>query len=729
VIEALEGRTLLSLVVTVTNTNDDGPGSLRQAINGANNAPAFPGSATILFDIPGSGVHTIQPLSQLPTINMQIDIEGTTDAAGNPLIEIDGEKAGANTVGLDLARNTPGNIKPSIVTGLVINRFSLDGIAIRGTAATWIYGCRIGTDPTGSIAEGNGEVGISAKNSGNRIGMPGKGPAFQTLVSGNGLGGIGLQDNNIIQNCFVGTDVTGTKSLENTAFGIAVRSHNLVGGRNPMEGNVISGNLGLNARGLVLGGQFNDVVGNKVGTTADGKSGLRNQIGIDLVGASNNAIGDDTVAGRNIISGNNGIGVEFEQASNHNTLFENLIGPDITNTSFIGNEDGIVIVDSSSNSLSDDTVSGNRGDGLRIEQDQGLADLNDIDDLVFGASDDDGHNEFGNSGNGVNIIGATNTEIANSFIFGSGLAGLEIDGATASGNRFQFGGIFDNGKLGISIGPNTGTDHPNHAANAGVGAPDGGINHPVLTSALVENGFTTVTGSFVGTPNTDYIIAFYSSPAADPSGFGQGRTQFAANIQRNVHTDGNGNATLNLKLSDSINSGDVISAVAYHELQKGQDMSEFSNTVKARGATVSGSVFNDANGNGKRDAGEKGLADQFVFFDKNGNGVFDENEDFGAETDSKGNYVIFGAPTGNRHLVLFVAPGFTQTLPKASRPFYKLTIAPFAQLSGFLFGQRKTTSASAHAATLAPQAPPAVLNGSDTGKHTITDLVQALSLL
>ncbi len=48
---------------TVTNTNDSGIGSLRQAILDAN---ASVGLDTVVFNIPGAGPHTIQPLAQLP---------------------------------------------------------------------------------------------------------------------------------------------------------------------------------------------------------------------------------------------------------------------------------------------------------------------------------------------------------------------------------------------------------------------------------------------------------------------------------------------------------------------------------------------------------------------------------------------------------------------------------------------------------------------------------------
>jgi hypothetical protein len=120
---------------TVTNTNDSGAGSLRQAILDAN---ASPGYDTIGFSIPGSGVHTIGLLSVLPTITDPVTIDGYTQPAAqantlaqgsnaNLLIELNGRGSdGLNmVVGLKI---TAGN---STVRGLVINRFGEDS-AYRG---------------------------------------------------------------------------------------------------------------------------------------------------------------------------------------------------------------------------------------------------------------------------------------------------------------------------------------------------------------------------------------------------------------------------------------------------------------------------------------------------------------------------------------------------------------------------------------------------------------------
>src|SRR5207248_6622024 len=73
-------KTTVPFVFTVTNTNDSGTGSLRQAITDANVA-----GGTITFNIPGGGVHTISPLSApLPNIAQSITIDGYTQPGSSP---------------------------------------------------------------------------------------------------------------------------------------------------------------------------------------------------------------------------------------------------------------------------------------------------------------------------------------------------------------------------------------------------------------------------------------------------------------------------------------------------------------------------------------------------------------------------------------------------------------------------------------------------------------------
>ncbi len=74
----------------VTNTNDSGPGSLRQAILDSNSNP---GPDTIDFNIPGSGVHTISPTSALPTITDPVLIDGYSQPGSSPNTLLQGNNA------------------------------------------------------------------------------------------------------------------------------------------------------------------------------------------------------------------------------------------------------------------------------------------------------------------------------------------------------------------------------------------------------------------------------------------------------------------------------------------------------------------------------------------------------------------------------------------------------------------------------------------------------------
>ena len=69
----------------VTTTADSGAGSLRQAILDAN---ALPGHDGIIFNIPGSGVHSIKPETELPEITDTVTIDGYTqpNSMGNTLL-------------------------------------------------------------------------------------------------------------------------------------------------------------------------------------------------------------------------------------------------------------------------------------------------------------------------------------------------------------------------------------------------------------------------------------------------------------------------------------------------------------------------------------------------------------------------------------------------------------------------------------------------------------------
>ena len=236
---ALFGRAVAADTYPVTNTNDSGAGSLRQAILDAN---AHSGPDNISFNIPGSGVRTITPAATLPVITSPVTIDGytqpgsstnTTASADNAvvLIELNGSNAGSGITGLTLGPGSAG----STIRGLAINRFTGSGILVQSDSNT-ISGNLIGTDATGTAALGNAADGISIQASSNTIG--GTTVAARNVISANGRHGISLgggavvAQNNAVQTNFIGTDVTGTRLLGNGGDGVYATSatSNTIGG-------------------------------------------------------------------------------------------------------------------------------------------------------------------------------------------------------------------------------------------------------------------------------------------------------------------------------------------------------------------------------------------------------------------------------------------------------------------------------------------------------------------
>ncbi len=292
--DLMEDRTLLSSFV-VSNTGDSGAGSLRQAIIDSNYAVGA--TNTIGFDISGTGVGTIVPLSPLPAISNPVLIDGTSQPGyiGMPLIDLSGSQDGSG----DGLKITGPDV---IVRGLDINGFSQGaGIHITGTVATgdWLYGNFLGTDPTGTHAEPNAygvELDSGATN--NLIGTNGDAvndTVERNVISGNDNDGILITDSgtnsNVVAGNLIGTDVTGVAALGNAANGIEINTGalNTIGGTTAAARNVISGNgdYGISMSGVAEydfqtgsdGAAGNFVSGNKIGTDITGTAPLENAMG------------------------------------------------------------------------------------------------------------------------------------------------------------------------------------------------------------------------------------------------------------------------------------------------------------------------------------------------------------------------------------------------------------------------------------------------------------------
>jgi Concanavalin A-like lectin/glucanases superfamily len=512
------------LVFSVINTNDTGTGSLRQAITDANSM----GGGTIEFNIPGSGVHTISPLTVLPTITQTVTIDGYTQPGSssntNPptqginaviLIELSGAMAppNSNFTGLTI------NADNCTVRGLVINSFQHDAIDAVSNGNV-ITGNFIGTNAAGTAALPNGSDGVGAviiggTASNNIVG--GTTADARNLISGNVGEGVSVQlgAGNTVQGNLIGTDVTGTLALGNTDRGVLSTALNtLIGGTTVDARNIISGNN----RGVDLNGGSNSTIqGNFIGTDITGTIALPNpNVGVNVNGGvSNNLIGGlaatpGTPPG-NLISGTSGnYGLIFGNPASGNLVQGNIIGADITGTQSLGNLGGIMI----------------SGPG----------------------------NNIGGTASGAgNIIAFNGTMCASPNDIG-----VAVIGDVAINNAILGNSIFSNGGLGIDlIGNDTGPcgETPNDHCDVDTG-PNDLQNYPVITSVMSGGGNVTISGTLDSVASTSFDLEFFSSPACHSSGFGQGKHFLGSTT---VATNGSCSATFG-PVSFQLPGGDTVVA-------------------------------------------------------------------------------------------------------------------------------------------------------------------------
>ncbi len=503
---------------TVTNTNDSGAGSLRQAITDAN---ANPGADQIIFNISPGGAQTILVSTALPVISDPAEIDATTQPgySGVPLIQL--RRAAGSGHGFEI---TAGN---STIRGFVINNF-LDGsgIAVSGGGGNLIAGNYIGTNAAGNIAEVN-LVGVSIFNSSNNT-IGGTTAAARNVISGNSFNGLssGISingenaSNNVIQGNYIGVNAAGTAAVPNRrgiclcAAGVTYNVNgNIVGGTTAGAANVIAGNLGDEIEISGAGSVGNAVKGNLIGLNALGFQSINSSgNGIVIYGARNNLIGGSEAGARNVIYGGatgsfpTGMGIVVGVSAAGNVIRGNFIGTDITGLRSTFNEfHGIYVV----NGVTNTTIGGTApGEGNVI---------------AF------------NRGSGIKIT-------------------TTVSGQLTNGNSVRGNSIFQNSGMGIDLGSNG--VQPNDSCDADTG--DNFLqNYPVLTSASRTGTTISVSGTLNSTANANFAVDFYAAPGAASSNSAQGKNYLGT---INVTTDNNCNAGFNVTVPAT--SGQFITATA-----------------------------------------------------------------------------------------------------------------------------------------------------------------------
>ncbi len=441
-----QGSTQVTIVdddtTIVSNLNDSGVGSLRQAILVAN---ANVGINTVSFAISGSGTQSIQLTTALPTITDPIIIDGTTQTGfvSTPLVELRGDAAGTGAVGLRIEAGS------STIRGLIINRFSGGGIRIIGSSGSTIAGNYIGTDASGSVAQGNGGNGIFIQSSTNNI-IGGDTVEDRNVISGNGQYGVHLRDTgasgNFVIGNYIGTNATGTGSIANALSGVIAFNAvgNFIGGTGEGEENVISGNTQHGV--YIVGSQATDnvVLGNHVGVDAEGTVAIANgRTGIFVQNASDNQIGGTTVDSGNVVSGNALYGISIEGATaTLNRVEGNIVGLNATATASIANgTHGIFVLNAPNNHIgglldgAGNTVSGNAQHGIYI---RGSVTTGTTIEGNRVGTDSQGEVDFGNGLTGIFVYLASDTSIgggvpgAANIISGNGQNGISLISANSN---------------------------------------------------------------------------------------------------------------------------------------------------------------------------------------------------------------------------------------------------------------------------------------------------------
>jgi hypothetical protein len=566
----------------IVNTNNSGPGSLRQFIDNANllggdgsllqaglvaareNAVFMLSNGTSVAGLRSTnnyfsgGVATITVTTALPSVITPVVLDGTRQPgfSTTPVVLLTG--AGSVADGIQLYGGSGG----STIRGLTIRSFTGDGIDIASSNGNTIAGNWLGLNASGSSAAGNGN-GINIWDAtGNIIG--GLTSADQNILSGNTSNGLAIGGNstgNQVRGNRIGTNPAGTAAIGNTSNGIYLNAPaNTIGGDGGSYRNVISGNT---YEGIAVASSASGTIvqGNYIGLDASGTLAIANGSSGVAVSAPSVTIGGTGLGAGNVVSGNTGFGINVTASGA--TLQGNIVGLDAAGATSIGNQqDGVWLASTGAvvggnTSAARNVISGNVNSSVFADGIYVSGSSNTIQGNYIG-TDITGTLNRGNWNSGValagsnNLVGGTGANEGNLLAFNR--YGTHVTG-NVSGNRILGNSIFSNSIQGIELIWSSSTPNgitPNDGAKT-TGQPNLLMDFPVLTSAILSGTTLTVAGYVGSAPGqTTFASSRVEIFVADitTAGNGQGRTYLGA-----LTADANGNISGTLTGVTGITAG------------------------------------------------------------------------------------------------------------------------------------------------------------------------------
>lgn len=328
---------------TVTNTDDSGPGSLRQAITDANSNGNPADMDIVEFNIPGSEVHTINILSDLPAVTEKLTIDGYTQPGAqantspspepfNNVIKI--EVAGTNGT---FAQGAIGLLADdSVIKGLSVfdaavpdSNFERINIALIGSN-TKIQGSYVGVRADGTTIGTSDRNCVGVVSNGANVEVGGSNPEDRNIlfskcsISQSAAYGPGGGSVSVYGNYFgmakdgitdLTPELTDANGLSSGPFTIGMNLLNTsgsvsqIGGSGSGQRNLISGN----SIAIAISGSNNAIQGNYIGTDYTGsvRDSITNGLGIGSSAGFDSLIGGTGTGEGNLIAGVSGSGIEI----------------------------------------------------------------------------------------------------------------------------------------------------------------------------------------------------------------------------------------------------------------------------------------------------------------------------------------------------------------------------------------------------------------------------------